>query len=54
LIALDTAAKFAIRKIGDQLLKDGLPLVHAPSSTKDASDSMLQREIQIAARQNGR
>jgi len=36
------------------LLEDGVPLVHAPSSTTDACDSTWQNEIQIAARKYDR
>jgi len=39
LIAGHAAAKLAVGKEGNQLLKDGVPVVHAPSSTNPANGS---------------
>jgi hypothetical protein len=39
LIPCYAATKLAVRKKGNQLLEDGVPVVHAPSSTNPAHGS---------------
>jgi hypothetical protein len=52
LITRYAATKLAVRKKGNQLLKDGVPVVHAPSSTTPARASNSPGTIQIAAKKN--
>ncbi len=47
-IAFDTAAEFAVGKKSDQLLEDGVPLVHAPSSAN------LDTDFHASARDSNR
>jgi hypothetical protein len=52
LITRYAATKLAIRKKGNQSLKDGVPLVHAPSSVIGAYAPKKQRTSQISERIN--
>jgi len=51
LITFHLATELAVGKKGNQLLKDAVPMVHAPSSAVAAGASMPPRTFQIAARQ---
>ena len=51
-IPLDAAAKLTVGQKGDQLRKNGAPLVHAPSSTHTSRTPKPTHAVQIAAKEN--